>query len=82
MLAYAFPLKTGWVHSARTLRAPFSIKRPADLASVPPVSQISSISTMSLSVTSPITTMLAISLASLLAINALQAWSRRRLGHV
>ena len=53
IFAYAFPLSTGCVQSARTLLAPFSFNSPAAFASVPPVSQISSINTMSLSVHIP-----------------------------
>jgi hypothetical protein len=69
IFAYALPLKTGCVHKALTLLAPFSLSNPAALESVPPVSQISSIRTMSLSVTSPITTMLAISFALFLCLS-------------
>jgi hypothetical protein len=57
------------VIKALTLLAPFSIKRAALFANVPPVSQMSSMTTTSLSVTSPITTMLAISFALFLCLS-------------
>ena len=70
-VSYAFPDNTGCVQTALTLRAPRSIINAAAFDKVPAVSQISSISTMSWSVTSPINVMASISFARL-----------RRLSHI
>ena len=54
MFSYAAPLNTGWVATALTLSAPFSLSMFAALQRVPAVSTISSTITTFLPSTSPI----------------------------
>src|SRR5690606_18166856 len=63
MVSQASPESTGWVHTARTLAAPFSMMSDAALDNVRAVSQMSSINTISWPVTSPMIDIDSISLA-------------------
>src|SRR5690606_34602283 len=82
MVSYASPDRTGWVHTARTLAAPFSMMSDAALDNVRAVSQMSSMSTISCPVTSPIIDIDSISLARLRCLSQMTTSALKYLANV